>query len=509
MTFFHEDARSEPVDICIAVEGAYPYIAGGVSSWLDWLIGKQPETRFGVVTLVADERTRESKYEMHPNVRFLQDVPLSRTPGRPPLSRPVVDVEWMAARMCGLLQEGDPAAFRDIAAFARDPVRHAPFSRLRRPSPPSFDELMGGVASWEVLAACCERIAPEASFEDFFWAWRNLCGGLFSVLKAPLPPAKAYHAISTGYAGLFAARATIETGRPSAITEHGIYTNERRIDIVMARWIRDTIQSGLSDTDRRKDLRDFWTRAFESYARISYAVAARITTLYGANQSMQRELGAAEEKLQVIPNGIDLERFDKIPRDSSARRPTAALIGRVVPIKDIEAFVRAAAIVRRRIPDVEILIMGPTDEDEAYFELCRRLVAELELEGNVVFTGKVNIVDYMSRIDVMALTSISEAQPLVLLEAGAARIPCVATDVGSCREIIEGAPDEDPPLGPAGRVAPVMDVEAIGTAIADLLADDALRAEYGDTLRRRVELYFTSEGSAAHYARLYRDLIAA
>lgn len=509
MTFFHEDARVDPVDVCIVVEGAYPYIAGGVSSWLDWLISKQPETRFGVVTLVADERMRASKYEMRPNVRFLQDVPLSRTPGRPSLSRPVVAVDWLADRMCGVLQEGDPEAFRDIAAFARLPVRHAPLAALRRAAPPSFDALMGSLVSWEVMVACCRRVAPDVSFEDFFWAWRNLCGGLFSVLKAPLPPARLYHSISTGYAGLFAARATVETGRPTAITEHGIYTNERRIDIVMARWIRDTIQSGLSDTDRRQDLRDFWTRAFESYARISYGVATRITTLYAANQSMQRELGAGEAKLQVIPNGIDLERFDGIPPAQPGRRPTAALIGRVVPIKDIEAFISAAAIVRRRIPDVEILIIGPTDEDEAYFDLCRRRVAELGLEDNVVFTGKVDIVEYMERIDVMALTSISEAQPLVLLEAGAARIPCVATDVGSCREIVEGAPEENPPLGPAGRIAPVMDAEAIGAAIADLLADDALRAEYGETLRKRVELYFTSEGSANQYASLYRELGAA
>ncbi|MFV0472657.1 MAG: GT4 family glycosyltransferase PelF [Pikeienuella sp.] len=508
MTFFHEDARADPVDVCLIVEGAYPYIAGGVSSWLDWLISKQPDTRFGVVTLVADERPRESKYEMGPNVRFLQDVPLNRTPGRPPLSRPVVAADWLADRMCSLLQEGDPDAFGDIVSFARDPVRQAPLSALRRPAPPSFDMLMSSLTSWEVMVACYRRIAPDASFEDFFWAWRNLCGGLFSTLKAPLPPAKLYHTISTGYAGLFAARATVETGRPSAITEHGIYTNERRIDIVMARWIRDTIRSGLSDTDRRQDLRDLWIRVFESFARVAYAAAARITTLYGANQSMQRELGAAEDKLQVIPNGIDLERFKGV-RNEPGRRPTAALIGRVVPIKDIEAFISAAAIVRRRIPDVQIMIMGPTDEDEAYYDLCRRRVEELGLEDNVVFTGKVNIVEYMGRIDVMALTSISEAQPLVLLEAGAARIPCVATDVGSCREIIEGAPEEDPPLGPAGRVAPVMDAEAIGEAIADLLADDELRAEYGETLRKRVELYFTSEGSAGQYARLYSELSAA
>ena len=165
-------------------------------------------------------------------------------------------------------------------------------------------------------------------------------------------------------------------------------------------------------------------------------------------------------------------------------------------------------MVRRALPDVQVLVIGPTDEDEDYFALCKRRVAELDLEDTIVFTGKVNIIDWLPRIDVLVLTSISEAQPLVLLEAGAARIPCVATDVGSCREIIEGAPDEVPNLGLAGRVAPPMDAGAIGQAITALMADPALRAACGDTLRKRVETYFTSEISAARYAALYHELVA-
>ena len=176
--------------------------------------------------------------------------------------------------------------------------------------------------------------------------------------------------------------------------------------------------------------------------------------------------------------------------------------------RQIEAYVAAAAIVRRAIPEVQVLVIGPTDEDEDYYTLCRRRVAELGLEDTVVFTGKVNIIDYLPRIDILVLTSISEAQPLVLLEAGAAGIPCVTTDVGSCREIIEGAADEQPNLGMGGRVAPPMDADAIGAAIVELMTDEALRLACGENLRRRVERYFTSEISAGRYARLYHELVA-
>ena len=352
-----------------------------------------------------------------------------------------------------------------------------------------------------------QSIAPHASFTDFFWAWRNLVGSLCAILTAPLPPARTYHAISTGYAGLYAARASILTGAPAAITEHGIYTNERRIDLVMADWVKDTIHSSLGNRDTRADVRDFWINTFESYARISYAVATRITTLYGANQTMQRALGATEDKLIVIPNGIQLEKFAALTPVPDRPRPVVALIGRVVPIKDIEAFIAAAEVIRRQIPDVEVLVMGPTDEDEDYYDLCKRRVTELGLENTVVFTGRVNIMDYLPKIDVMVLSSISEAQPLVILEAGAAGIPCVSTDVGSCREIIEGAPDEQPNLGMAGRVVPPMDSRAIGAAVIELLNDEALRRDCGATLRKRVETSFTSGVSAGKYRALYQELV--
>jgi glycosyltransferase involved in cell wall biosynthesis len=211
----------------------------------------------------------------------------------------------------------------------------------------------------------------------------------------------------------------------------------------------------------------------------------------------------------VIPNGINLEKFDALERPAARERPVAALLGRVVPIKDIKAFIAAAGVVKRTIPAARMLVLGPTDEDPDYYEQCRRMVEELNLGGTVEFVGKVNIFDYLPKIDVLVLTSISEAQPLVLLEAGAARVPCVTTDVGSCREIIEGAPDEVPNLGLAGRVVPPMAAAEVGAAIVELLADDELRRRCGETLRRRVELYFTSAASARRYHDLYHGLMAA
>ena len=501
-------AADTVADVCIVVEGCYPFVAGGVSSWLDWLMRTQPDTTFAVVAIMADEAPREMKYDLPPNVVSFATLALQPTARRPRPGRPAIDGAAYGDALIRLWADGDPAAFDTLSAIARTPVGRRRFGLTTRATPPDHADLIASAPAWEAITACARSLAPEAPFSDVFWAWRTLVGGLMSVLSAPVPRARVYHAISTGYAGLFAARAAAETGGKAAITEHGIYTNERRIDLVKADWLTDRIQAGFALDDTRREVRDLWIAMFEGFARVAYARCDRITTLYGANQTFQRALGAREETLSVIPNGIALEKFDALVPERDKPRPVVGLIGRVVPIKDIETLIRAAAHIRDAVPDVEVLIIGPTDEDPGYFAACQARVAELGLEGNVTFTGRMNIFDVLPRLDVMMLTSISEAQPLVLLEAGAARIPCVATDVGSCREILEGPPGEDPPLGPGGRIAPPMDAAAIGAATVELLSDDALRRACGETLRRRVETAFTSEASSSRYAALYAELAA-
>ncbi|MCF7991875.1 MAG: GT4 family glycosyltransferase PelF [Thiohalocapsa sp.] len=507
----HDDEQA--VDVCLIVEGCYPYVAGGVSSWLDWLIKQQPERRFGVVAIVANDNPPAPVYTLPPAVVLFRNLVLSPSLRRPRrLLEPDLSSSEVSDLICRILTEGDPQALGALGVLLHgDPGASATaFSEPDRTAaaPVSLDQLLSSRFAWNVMVACYHRLTPQASFPDFFWAWRTLVGGLFSILTAPLPVAGAYHTISTGYAGLLAARASIETGRPAAVTEHGIYTNERRIDLLMAEWITDTIGASLSRRDERLDIRDFWITAFESYAKVCYRSCSRITTLYGRNQAFQTALGAPRERLEVIPNGIHFDRYAAIEPDPD-HPPTVALIGRIVPIKDIKTFIAAAGHLRRSIPDLRALLLGPTDEDPGYYAECVQLVDQLGLGGTVEFAGKVNVIEYLPRVDVMLLTSISEAQPLVLLEAGAAGIPCVATDVGSCREIIEGLPDESPTLGPGGRIVPLMAPEATAEAVAALLTDEVLRRSCGETLRRRVQVYFTSEASAARYSALYDMLTAA
>jgi glycosyltransferase involved in cell wall biosynthesis len=218
--------------------------------------------------------------------------------------------------------------------------------------------------------------------------------------------------------------------------------------------------------------------------------------------------GAPPDRLTVIPNGIDYDRFSAIPRDTPSRRPTVALIGRVVPIKDVKTFIRAAALLRDMIPDVRVLLLGPTEEDPIYFRECEEMIAHLGLGETFEFAGRVRLDDFLGHIDAIALTSISEAQPLVLLEAGAAGVPSVATDVGSCRELILGRADENPPLGPGGFVTPLANPMATAKALADLLMDPQLRKRCGEAIRQRTQRYYNKKVVDRLYHDLYDEFLS-
>ena len=116
--------------------------------------------------------------------------------------------------------------------------------------------------------------------------------------------------------------------------------------------------------------------------------------------------------------------------------------------------------------------MGGLEEDPDYYELCQQTVRMLRID-DVVFTGSVNVVEYLPRMDLLMLSSISEGQPLAVLEGQAAHRPFITTDVGCCRELIYGGQDDT--LGAAGAVVAPMDFEAMAAQMVRLWRDFSLR----------------------------------
>jgi len=332
-------------------------------------------------------------------------------------------------------------------------------------------------------------------------------GGFYSILLAEIPPARMYHAVSTGYAGLMAAKAKIETNRPVLLTEHGIYTNERRIEISMSDWFHQKSQGWLNLNNKKKDLKDLWIDTFINYSRICYAASDKIITLFPENQTMQIADGADPEKLEVIPNGVDYPTYSKIIKTKTSR-PTIALIGRMVPIKDIKSFILACDILKRRIPDLLAYLIGPTDEDELYYEECKEMIRFMGLQETISFTGRVKLTDYMDKIEVNVLTSISEGQPLVILEMGAVGIPSVATNVGACAELILGNEQESPRLKPGGAVTPLSNPAKTAKEVGDLLEDKNWYEQCSQAMKERVHRYYNECDLIDRYRGLYDSFLS-
>ena len=112
-------------------------------------------------------------------------------------------------------------------------------------------------------------------------------------------------------------------------------------------------------------------------------------------------------------------------------------------------------------------------------------------------------------LDVVVLTSFSEGQPLVILEAYAWGVPVVATDVGACREMVEGRTEEDRRMGPSGFVTRVAAPKETAAALVRLARDVRLRWQMGVAGQQRVTAFYQRRDMLARYRALYGALIAA
>ncbi len=485
-------------DVCLILEGSYPFVFGGVSGWTQSLITGCNAFDFGVIAIRPAGDTARSLYPAPANLVAFDDLCLDAGRARPWRLTSAQTVRF-GDLLCDLATQG---RVETVSGLLRFLDRHAPNSGVAA--------LLNGPSSWAVIRHCYDRLVPGASFSQFYWAWRGFFGAALTVLRAPLPKACVYHAVSTGFAGLMAARAALETGRPVILTEHGIYTNERRIDLMLADWVHDSFPISPpfdpdGDPGRPRDIRDFWIGAFASLAKICYDACSIVISLSDTARREQVALGAAPGKCRVIPNGVDVDRYGARNRKTGSP-PCIALVGRVVAIKDIANFLAAVALLQADIPELQALIVGPDDEEPDYARECRRLCTELDLDNTVQFTGTRPMEEVLDEIDLLVLTSLSESQPLVLLEAGAAGVACVATDVGACRDVIMGPTDENPPLGAGGRITRLDAPEDIAAAIHALLSDDALRTACGAALKARVTRYYREQFVCETYSDLYRIL---
>lgn len=496
-------------DILLLLEGTYPYVRGGVSSWVHQIIEGLPHYNFELVFLGgAPEHYGEIQYQLPDNVTKLHVHYLIENNTTEIKAKHGTKYKQELFDFWQQLQ----SYFRDCNDPIPTELLKFAFETLGKKDGINAADFLYSESSWQALSKYYLSYCDESSFIDFFWSYRNLYKPLFKIAEIArgLPKVKLIHSISTGYAGILGSGASAISGTPFLLTEHGIYTKERKIDLIQASWIKDSEQSlGKNLNTEMGFIRRMWINFFEQIGRTTYQQATKIISLYDGNMQRQIKDGAEPEKTLVVPNGIKTVRFKQALLQRPEKTPmVVGLIGRVVPIKDIKTFIRAIKEAQSIIPTLEGWIIGPFEEDPKYYQECQLLVDSLDLIDNVKFLGMQNIAEILPKLGVVALTSISEAQPLVLLEAMAAGVPVLASDVGSCREIIEGATAQDKAFGKAGEVVAIASPSDTAQQIVNILQNEQRWREYQKSGLERVQKFYDESHMFARYDKLYKDTMA-
>lgn len=494
-------------NVCLLLEGTYPYIRGGVSTWVKQIIEGMPELTFSIVFLGAKEGDYdEPSYEIPDNVLHIEVHYLLKTEAEDEPTPP-----FWKRKLLGNQKFDDNSEYHSTLRESEGPVASdvtAGFTELLTGANAiSEKELYHGKFSWDTIREKYLEAPEGLDFNHFFWTVRGMHGPLFTIgdVAANAPTADLYHSVSTGYAGFLGAMLQSKSGNPYIISEHGIYTKERELDLAQVDWIpedSDPFRVGLNND--MSYLRSVWIRFFKSLGKMSYSSANQVFTLYGGNLKRQVIDGCPEEKLTIIPNGVNIDAFRSVRRaDDAPVPPVLALVGRVVPIKDIKNFIRAMRIVKAKVPGAEGWLIGPQDEDPDYTEECKLLVESLDLGDCVKFLGFQKPAEIFPQVGLTVLTSVSEGQPLVTLEGYAAGIPAVTTDVGSCSELVYGVTEQDKALGRSGAVVPISNPSMFADAAIELLTDKATWDAARDAAIARVETYYDGKDMIKRYKDVY------
>jgi glycosyltransferase involved in cell wall biosynthesis len=188
-------------------------------------------------------------------------------------------------------------------------------------------------------------------------------------------------------------------------------------------------------------------------------------------------------KLQVIPNGIDVERFNPEKNTSNIRKEfpleeddiVIGFIGRIVPAKGLEYLLNALPYLKEEFKSIKLLIIG----EGSLVEKLKEKAKKNNIFDNILFTGvRRDIPEILASIDIFVMPSTAEGLPNSLLEAMAMGKPVVATEVGGIPELIKN--------GRSGLLVPPKNPEALATAIRDLISNDQLAAKMGQAARNFV-----------------------
>jgi len=280
----------------MVIEGAYPYITGGVSAWCHKLIKEIKDIDFSLlVILPSSYRGKDYKYDLPSNVKNIHEVWL--------------DIDYSAKGFHKSSKKQRENLFKEMKNFHTSmKLKNYGFFKIIQemlaPYQQDFITLKDMTKTREAISSLFELYKNSnrnLGFMKYFWTWKSTHLPLLRIINYPLPEADMYHAVSTGYAGLIAAVAKLRLNIPFVLTEHGIYAMEREDELKTSKYI---------DHDQKH----LWIQFFHGLCRISYSFADKIITLYRGNLIIEVANNANIDKIEVVPNGVDLKFYNSLKK---------------------------------------------------------------------------------------------------------------------------------------------------------------------------------------------------
>ena len=234
---------------------------------------------------------------------------------------------------------------------------------------------------------------------------------------------------------------------------------------------------------------------------------AVVTVSQRVAEDLEQRGIAPKEKIQVIPLGLEIDRFALVSRRRGELRrelglapdtPLVGSVGRLVPIKDLGTLLNAMVLVSKAYPKAVLLVAGDGDERDALEEEASRL----GLGSSVHFLGfREDLERIYADLDLAVNCSLNEGTPVALIEAMAASVPVVATGVGGTPDLLED--------GRLGRLVPPRDPQALAEAISHALSPEGDRTEQAQLARQSVLRRFSLERLLGDLDQLYLRLLKA
>lgn len=206
-------------------------------------------------------------------------------------------------------------------------------------------------------------------------------------------------------------------------------------------------------------------------------------------------------RVATVHNGLDLAHWGVL---SKPARPgggaVVTTVGNIRRVKGHDIFIRAAALIASEFPKVSFSIGGVVLEPE-YFEELQTLVSRLQLSSRFTFAGGVtNLQEHLYGADIFVLPSRSEGFSNAIVEAMAATLPVIATDVGGNAEAVQA--------GITGFIVPPEDPESLAAAVGRLLTDPVMAKRMGDAGREVVLERFTTDAMMNRITSIYATMLA-